>query len=395
MNAKRRFGMRRAYALSLALALSGFAARAEAAEIGNPDDLASVEVHAFASQGFILTKDNNYLDTDTTHGSFQFSQIGINFTKTFLGRLRFGMQLFAQDFGPNGNYNAKADWFYLDYRFADWLGFRAGRVKIPFGLYNEILDIDSARTFVLLPQSIYSEQNVEYLLAQTGGELYGYLPLGGAGSVDYRAYAGTIYYNPASAGPSPYTIVSVNVPYLAGGRLMWETPLEGLRLGGSAQVLRLDTQIALGSKPDTVQIPATLTVGSLEYSAHDLLFAAEYSRWFVSANSTNPAVFPETPVQTSERAYALLTYRVTKLLQPGAYYSVFFPDIDHRSGRENVQHDIATTLRFDITPNWLLKLEGHYMLGTAGLTSSLNGNVPLSALSQTWGALFLKTTAYF
>jgi hypothetical protein len=396
MNAKRRFGTRRRYAPLLALALLAFAVPAEAAEIGNPDDLASVEVHAFASQGFILTKDNNYLDPDTTHGSFQFSQIGINFTKTFLGRLRFGMQLVAEDFGPMGNYDAKVDWFYLDYRFADWLGVRAGRVKIPFGLYNEINDIDSARTFVLLPQSVYPVENSEYLLAQTGGELYGYLRLGAAGGLDYRGYAGTIYYDPAAAElSSPYTLQSIKVPYLAGGRLMWETPLEGLRLGGSAQVLRIDTQIALQSQTSVVQIPATLAVGSIEYSAHDLLLAAEYSRWLVSANSSNTKIFPNTPVQTSERAYALMSYRVTKWLQPGAYYSVLFPDTDNRSGRQNMQHDVATTLRFDLTANWLLKLEAHYMVGTAGLTSSLNGNAPLSALSQNWEALFLKTTAYF
>ncbi len=79
-------------------AISAGAPSARAAEIGNADDLASVEVHAFASQGFILTKDNNYLNTDTTHGSFEFSQVGINFTKTFGGKLRVGMQLFAQRF---------------------------------------------------------------------------------------------------------------------------------------------------------------------------------------------------------------------------------------------------------------------------------------------------------
>ena len=31
------------------------------------------------------------------------------------------------------------------YGFADWLGMRAGRVKIPFGLYNEVNDVDSGR----------------------------------------------------------------------------------------------------------------------------------------------------------------------------------------------------------------------------------------------------------
>src|SRR5258708_35984070 len=136
------------------------------------DTAAAVEVHAFASQGFILTRDNNYLANKTTNGSFQFSEVGINFTKSVTDKLRVGVQLFAQDLGPTGNYNAKVDWFYLDYRLFDWLGFRAGRVKIPFGLYNDINDIDAARNPVLLPQSVYPVQNRNYLLAQTGAELY-------------------------------------------------------------------------------------------------------------------------------------------------------------------------------------------------------------------------------
>ena len=126
------------------------------------------------------------------------------------------MQLFAQDLGPTGNYNAKMDWFYLDYRWQDWLGFRAGRVKIPFGLYNEINDIDSARVPVLLPQSVYPSENRNYLLAQTGAELYGYLSCASAGALDYRSTAGTIFVDTTHAAGSPYQLQSFNVPYLVG-----------------------------------------------------------------------------------------------------------------------------------------------------------------------------------
>src|SRR5580704_6279754 len=87
---------------------------AGAADIGDQDSLASVEVHAFASQGFILSKDNNYIDTNSNHGSLQFSELGINFTKRLGDRLRIGMQIFAQDPGPTGSYDAKLNWFYLD-----------------------------------------------------------------------------------------------------------------------------------------------------------------------------------------------------------------------------------------------------------------------------------------
>ena len=390
----RRVGPRVAFLL-LAAASFFCASRVTAAEIGDEGSLASVEVHAFGSQGFIATTRNNYIDTNSTHGSFQFSEIGINFTKVLVDKLRFGVQLFAEDLGPTGNYNVRADWFYLDYRWQDWLGIRAGRVKIPFGLYNEINDVDSARISVLLPQSVYPIQNRDYLLAQTGGELYGYLRLGPLGALDYAGYAGTIFLDATAQPGSPVQILSVNVPYLVGGRVMWETPVEGLRLGGSIQALRLDLQLLAGTQTVTVEAPVTLSVGSIEYSAHDLLLAFEYSRWFVKDDSNAPTLFPSTPLVTSERGYTMVGYRVAKWLQPGAYYSLLFPDVTHRSGRENVQHDIAATLRFDLNANWLVKLEGHYMLGTAGVTPGLNGTTPLNALDRDWAVFLVKTTAYF
>lgn len=382
------------------VAISLVTSPALAVDIGSEDSLASMEVHAFASQGFILSKDNNYLDANTTHGSFQFSELGVNLTKSLTDRFRVGLQLFAQNLGPTGNYDIKADWFYLDYRFANWLGVRAGRVKIPFGLYNDSADIDSARVAVLLPQSVYPEEDRNYLLAQTGGEIYGYASLRAAGGLDYRAYAGTIYIDVTNTPGSPLLVTSYNVPYLVGGRLLYESPLPGLRLGASVQALRLDatvvpsTTMTMPLSAD-VQLPVVLWVASAEYVAGDLLLAAEYSRWYVGANSSNVAVFPSSGTVTSERGYAMATYRPSKWLQPGVYYSLMFPNVDDRSGRANMQHDVSTTLRFDVNTFWIIKAEAHYMIGTAGLDSTLNNNVPLSSLQQSWGVFLLKTTAYF
>jgi hypothetical protein len=351
-----------------------------------------VEVHAFASQGFIVTTNNNYL-SDSTEGSFRFTEVGVNFTKTLVDSLRVGVQLFAHDIGPPGNFDAKMDWFYLDYRWKDWLGVRAGRVKIPFGLYNEINDVDAGRVPILLPQSVYPIENRDFLLAQTGGELYGYIK-SRAGALDYRFYGGTILLDVDDQPGSAVRVAELHIPYVVGGRVLWEAPLAGLRLGGSIQALRLDTTLLLGAAPVEVKIPALLWVASVEYSADELVLAAEYSRWHVSAESSNTAVIPESTT-VSERLYGMISYRMASWFQPGAYYSLMFPDIGQRTGREHMQHDAAVTLRYDINPYWLFKIEGHYMEGTAGLRSSLNDDKPLRELDRTWGTLLAKTTATF
>ena len=69
--------------------------------------------------------------------------------------------------------------------------------------------------------------------------------------------------------------------------------------------------------------------------------------------------------------------------------------MDDRSGRDAKQHDVALTLRWDVHPNWLVKLEGHYLHGTAALSSSQNDGLDRAELEPDWALFLLKTTAYF
>ena len=216
--------------------------------VESPDD--NLQIHGFASQGFLYTSDNNYL-ANTEHGSFEYAEAGVNVTRQLGEQLRMGVQLFARDLGPIGDYSAKLDWFYLDYRWRDWVGVRAGRLKVPFGLYNDSADIDAAHPVAILPQSIYSARNRDFLLAQTGVEVYGYRDFGSAGSLDYRAYVGTIFLDPDERANPSIRLVSLDIPYVVGGRVLWEPPIDGLRVGISAQALRLESQfLAPGHLPD-------------------------------------------------------------------------------------------------------------------------------------------------
>ncbi len=378
----------------VATALAAWAARARAADVAIPATERSVEVHGFVSPGFVFTTGNNYLAKSKESGSFEFSEVGINFTVPLTDKLRTGLQLFSRDLGPAGNYSPRADWYYLDYRVEDWFGIRAGRVKIPFGLYNDSSDVDAARVPILLPQSIYDIANRDLLLAQTGVEVYGRARTRRLGALEYRMYGGTIFIPVGAQTTIRSPISDLHVPYVLGQRLMWETPLEGLRAGGTLQAFRLEAKVPLpdGGGILDFALPAVLWVGSIEYAAHDLLLAAEYSRWVARTESSDPRYVLRA---ISERAYAMGSYHVTPWFQPGLYYSIFYPDIHFRSGRERVQHDVAGTLRFDINDHWLFKLEGHFMSGTAALASDLNeGQLP-SRMTKNWGVFLVKTTAHF
>ncbi len=374
----------------------------QAVELGDQDQWYSLEIHGFATQGaFITTPGVNFLSVNSNHGSVEFSEVGLNATKQVTDKLRFGLQLFAQRIGADDDfvtYSVKADWFYLDYHFRDWLGLRVGRTKLPFGLYNDTSDIDAARVPILLPQAAYPLSNREVLLAQTGAELYGYKTIGPVGALEYRLYGGTIFVdNPPTVG-APYQIKSASVPYIFGGRLVWETPLQGLRFAGSLQTLRLDTQLQFATTPPTnikVDIPYTLWMASIEYVHDDLLLAVEYGEWAAQSDSSNPALFPHLVIK-NQRGYVMASYRIFSWLHPGVYYSVLFPTDGQYKTRADEQLDLAGTLRFDIIANhWIAKLEGHFMAGTASIDPSINANKALTVMPARWGLFMATTTVYF
>jgi hypothetical protein len=353
----------------------------------------SIEVHGIASQGFLVTTDNEYLVQDSERGSFQMSELGINFSKALTDRLRFGVQFFAQNFGAAGDYIPRVDWFYLDYSLRDWLGVRAGRLKIPFGLYNEVNDIDAARVPVLLPQSVYALQTRSFLFAQTGGEVYGFARSRVMGALDYRLWGGTIFIDPKLVVPVGTQVeLKFNVPWAFGGRVLWETPVPGLRLGGSLLKLRLDTVAFLPMMMVDIENNSIRWVASADFTLRALTVTAEYAR----GHTKQETVLPGSNVdRTGDAGYVMVSYLVTTWFQPALYYALTFPDVDQRDGLTNKQHDVSLTLRFDINQHWLVKLEGHYMAGTVGLENPLRVTPAPADPERHWAVFLAKTTAYF
>lgn len=368
-----------------------FGSSAAAWTLGDLDSPTTIDVHAFVSQGFIKSTSHDYLVADSTTGSFEFSEAGINFTTQLTDRLRVGLQLFAYDLGSLGTFDVRADWFYLDYRLRDWFGIRAGRVKLVFGLYNDVSDIDAARVPILLPESVYPQTNRYFFLGVTGGEVYGFVNLNRAGALDYHVIGGAVPVELPNQIGAPEQASGLDVPYLVAGRLMWETPLDGLRLGVTGAVLKINEGIVFPSMP--MMPPLSLKdidyagVGSVEYIGHDLWLAAEIASARSVVTDNQPSVVPE-GTTVSLGGYGLAAYRVNRWLQPAIYYSVSYPNRNVTSGPPNYQDDLSGTVRFDLNSFWIVKLEAHYMHGTAAVR-------PIATSDPNWAVFLLKTTAYF
>jgi len=382
---------------------------------------ADVAVHGTVSQGWLKSSEYDYLTPDTEDGTFSFNEMILNTSARVDGNLRIGLQLLGRDFGPEGNNEVLLDWAFGDYRWRDWLGFRVGKVKTPIGFYNKTRDVDMVRTPVLMPQSVYTEQFRTVATAFQGASIYGNLPLGQTSSLDYEAFYGNIELNSTNflayllqgaMGGTPMLSYDAECEFVGGGALAWNTPLDGLRVGASWLTLEMETRASFtgpvppgapaGTPPTVLPMDLFLDMKSVyvlsaEYVRDALTVAAEYQRFDVDIEITTPmGVMPDDDKRGGW--YVQGAYRFSPLFEFGTYYSVYHPDWDDRDGEDVSpdhrawQKDLAITARFDVTDNWLLKLEGHFMNGTGDIDAAAN---PDGFDEESWTMIAAKSTFYF
>ncbi|MFT5315860.1 MAG: hypothetical protein ACI9UK_001694 [Candidatus Krumholzibacteriia bacterium] len=413
----------------LALMLAG------AAVAASPSDL--LQINGFVSQGYLNTWDNNYLIPRSVNGSAEFTEAAITVVAQPQDKLRVGIQLLARNFGDTGNGFVSVDWAYGDYRWRDWMGVRAGKVKMPFGFYNEGRDVDMLRTSIFLPQSIYNETMRDFILAYEGVGIYGNVSLGSWGEGDYHVFGGTLnvpdptrgfwadVYNsagvlledeiselisedlgaPATATFYQNTDQVVSFPWIYGGGITWDTPLEGLRLGASGLQgrfnfqgnVRYDVLVDRGAG-SLEYLPATLRMDETTKINHIAVFGAEYLRdsWGLASEYYHEDIGNGTRYGW----YAQVDWQAADRWALGAYYSIGQGDDDDFEGvglpdYYEWQKDLTLSLRIDLTDHWLFKVEHHTIDGVGGVSwDSLEEEIS-DPREQHWGMFSAKTTFHF
>ena len=344
-----------------------------------------VEIHGFASQGFVYTNTNNWLTANTSQGSAAFTDFGVNVSTSVTDRLRVGAQLYDRNLGQLGQYHPSLDWAVADYRFRSWFGVRGGRVKTTMGLYTDTQDLDFLRVFALLPQSVYPTDLRDATIAHLGGDIYGNVPLKHRlGDLSYTAYVG--HRSDSLHGGIAYLASQYKFYYSSygglqyGGDLRWNTPLKGLLAGvsrmnedlvGRATFINpLDpgagfVPLNAVSKADwTNQFYAQYTVGRLRIDS-------EYRRYFRDEVLNRVLVDTTTDVRGW---YFSGAYRVNKRLKLGSYYSRYTissvfdgplapPNQTDTSLPANHIYDKVVSARVDLKQFWNVKVEGHFMNG--------------------------------
>ncbi|QTA83544.1 Porin domain-containing protein [Desulfonema limicola] len=359
-------------------------------------DLNKIQIHGFISQGYLQTDNNDFYYAKTEDGTFQFNEMGINFTTELTEQLRVGVQFLSRDLGELGNNDVDIDWAFADYRYQNWLGLRAGRIKRPFGFYNRSRDIDAARTFVMLPPMVYDDVERDSVSATIGIGIYGYLPYG----FSYELQYGTMKMDEDGGEASNAAwllntlINNVIVGNCFSAALEWVTPLEGLTLSGTAY--DLTDNVTFETSMGKLDVDATHYVASAEYTYDRLTLAAEY-RYYPMEFTLNDNV--KIADQTIEAWYISASYELTDWFTLGSYYGEIYSDKDDRDGDKYKarglpgalawRKDLALTTRFDINDYWVFKLEGHMMNGLAQVTT------PPNEADEDWFLFAAKMTFSF
>ena len=373
-----------------------------------------LDFHGFLSQGFLDSSKYNYLG-DTTRGSFNYTEAGVNVSMDPFPHTHITAQGFLFDVGRVGQYDPTLDYALVDYNFSDAIGVRAGRIIRPEGIYNSIQSIDLARTSIILPQGMYDARWRDFSASIDGGSLYGDIGLHKGGDVSYEVYGGMANLAPNggiarlledSLRNPPTQYLDVNGFPEAGIQLWWNTPVQGLRAGvfalyafGVSYDYKLNIPPAFGGGGYHSVLNVPEEQFSLEYQWKSWTFQAEYRyEDLYSHNVINGITTTPTTHTAEDTWYVSAAYQANHWLQVGAYYTEDYANVANRTGdgtavpSDAYQKDFALSFRFDPKPWWVIKLEGHAINGTALIADGQNNP---NRNGREWYMLALKTTVSF
>lgn len=404
--------------------------------------LGGVTFHGFVGQGYLKSTDNNWLSAPTRDGSFAFTEGALNFNVEPVSKLRIGAQFFAQDLGAIGNNRIMLDWAVGDYRFNDAFGVRAGKIKMPLGLYNIVRDTPVARAEIVMPTGIYPLNERDFANTVQGFDVYGRAGLGGGGEIEYEAWVGTLdvdqsYFVRQSAeegaraalpafgleqGDVLVSDLDLDVRYLVGGSLDWRTPLTGLRLKASLTTSDVDASYAATysgfQSAGPISVPVSFTTRTVTNATQDyvVIASAEYRRGglrlageYTSSKLTGEALItglpvaapPVTTVEEEQSWYLQAAYRFNPTWEVSGYYSVFYPNKNDKDGMGFVgqgqpayrawlkQWNVVG--RVDINRHWLLKAEVDIFDGAATVSPLDNPD----GIEQDWTLFAVQTVVHF
>jgi hypothetical protein len=367
-----------------------------------------LQLHGFLTQGMVITSDNNFLGQSNKKASPDFREIGVNGSLRLTSDVQLSAGLLSHKAGATDNGEVR-----LDYGLIDWTvssseqgrgGIRLGRVKNAYGLYNKTRDVAFTRPSILLPQSIYFERTRNLTVAADGAELY-FDRYGEAGSLFVTFALGQPQIGSAA---SKVALVGLTPNGSFESKLMpiFQVIYEGD--GGKYRVGFTTVQLDARYNPGVGDV---LQAGRIKFTPK--IFSAQYNaeRWSLTSEyALRPALIrsfgPNSPdsFNDGQSYYVQGSYRLASKWEALLRYDVAYIDRGDRDGKAfaaathrpsftRFSKDWTAGMRFDLTPEFMLRAEYHRVDGTGYLPAQDNP-IP-SALVQRWDMFMLLASFRF
>lgn len=346
------------------------------------------QVHGFFSQGLFSSSGNNVYGKSKDSVSAGLTEVGLNLSYQALNNLSFAIQGLYRRAGESTG--SEGD-FGLDYAFMDYtfftheqgrFGARAGRVRVPWGLYNETRDVAATHPTIFLPLA-YFERSRSLYLSMDGGQFYS----------DYNTAYGdfTFTFNMGLSNPEDkeLLIAITSNPKVSGGlhsdlsylaNINYEIDNGKYIFALSYANLSLDYDGDGAYKDLNARIDSFML--SAQYNGERFSLTAEYAlQWNDFNNLATPypgVTFDTSPI--SQHWYIQTGYRILDNVQLTLRYDSSVQDINDPQGNAFeattglpahlvYTQDIVFGTRWDITPSWMLRAEYHRVHGASSLSA--------------------------
>lgn len=367
-----------------------------------------VQLHGFASQAVITTDHNNFFGNSEGRASLGFTELGANISWRINPSLQLAVQAVSRRAGETGNGSPRLDYATLDYTaFASEdgrYGLYLGKIKNPYGLYNETRDVASTRPGILLPQSIYLDRARNFVLSSPGLGWYAEksLPVGDLGLQisAIRPDATDKETEAVFLGKDQPGKLKGGTSYI--GRLMLERDSGRIKLALTGVSINAYYQPGV---PDTLQagrIGFDSWVLSGQYNAENWVLTSEYAKGrtreknfgspFLSGTTTGSGYYLQGEYHLTRKWTALTRYDVTYLDNADRDGQVFH-SITGLPAHMRFAKDWSAGLTYNASHDWMLRGEFHRVDCTAWLPYSDNTNP--QATAQRWNMWLLQAAFRF
>lgn len=366
-----------------------------------------LQFHGFASQAYITTSDNDVFGNSDQGGSFGFTELGLNASLRPLPRLQISAQMLSRRAGKGNSGTPRLDYGFLDYRIfsqnAHQFGIRIGRLKNPFGFYNDTRDVAFTRPSILLPQSIYFDRTRNLGLSAESVQFYGETSVTNIGDFSFQFGV----FRPIVSDKDTKLVLVGNVSGKLSpdvsiiGRGIYESSNRQFRLALSGIWLNTNYKPAQQDSLTAGSINFAPIYVSAQYNAERWSVTSEYAlRYFKYKNFNNARL--DSLDFFGESFYFQGTYRFYPKWEAVLRYDLLFTDRKDRKGKRHASQtgnpahsrfakDLTVGLRWNITPELMLRAEYHRVNGTAWLSILDN---PVSADTKRHWNLFAVQASF-